>query len=285
MSEKKMIKAAIAGYGNLGKSLRRAIENSDDYALVGIFSRRSLNLPLYLPLGGAAAYANCIDVLFLAFESSSLPTLAPAVKYFDTVDSFDIHQKAEEYAQRLNEVKPNTLSLYGAGWDPGLLSIIRSAATLCGKPVTTWGKGVSQGHSNALRRINGVTDGVEVTLPVGLGKHKRLCYVCCDKALQERIEGEIRQIPCYFEGQDVEVRFCTKQQVERIKREGSHAGRVTASTPICSADFLLKTQSNTDLTAAIMLTYGKVLTKLKAEGKRGAFSVLDIPLRYLGNLL
>lgn len=280
-----MIKAAIAGYGNLGKSLRRAIENSDDYALVGIFSRRSLNLPLYLPLGGAAAYANCIDVLFLAFESSSLPTLAPAVKYFDTVDSFDIHQKAEEYAQRLNEVKPNTLSLYGAGWDPGLLSIIRSATTLCGKPVTTWGKGVSQGHSNALRRINGVTDGVEVTLPVGLGKHKRLCYVCCDKALQERIEGEIRQIPCYFEGQDVEVRFCTKQQVERIKREGSHAGRVTASTPIYSADFLLKTQSNTDLTAAIMLTYGIVLTKLKAEGKRGAFSVLDIPLRYLGNLL
>ena len=280
-----MIKAAIAGYGNLGKSLRRAIENSDDYTLVGIFSRRSLNLPLYLPLGGAAAYANCIDVLFLAFESSSLPTLAPAVKYFDTVDSFDIHQKAEEYAQRLNEVKPNTLSLYGAGWDPGLLSIIRSAATLCGKPVTTWGKGVSQGHSNALRRINGVTDGVEVTLPVGLGKHKRLCYVCCDKALQERIEGEIRQIPCYFEGQDVEVRFCTKQQVERIKREGSHAGRVTASTPIYSADFLLKTQSNTDLTAAIMLTYGIVLTKLKAEGKRGAFSVLDIPLRYLGNLL
>ena len=280
-----MIKAAIAGYGNLGKSLRRAIENSDDYALVGIFSRRSLNLPLYLPLGGAAAYANCIDVLFLAFESSSLPTLAPAVKYFDTVDSFDIHQKAEEYAQRLNEVKPNTLSLYGAGWDPGLLSIIRSAATLCGKPVTTWGKGVSQGHSNALRRINGVTDGVEVTLPVGLGKHKRLCYVCCDKALQERIEGEIRQIPCYFEGQDVEVRFCTKQQVERIKREGSHAGRVTASTPLYSADFLLKTQSNTDLTAAIMLTYGKVLTKLKAEGKRGAFSVLDIPLHYLGNLL
>ena len=280
-----MIKAAIAGYGNLGKSLRRAIENSDDYALVGIFSRRSLNLPLYLPLGGAAAYANCIDVLFLAFESSSLPLLAPAVKYFDTVDSFDIHQKAEEYAQRLNEVKPNTLSLYGAGWDPGLLSIIRSAATLCGKPVTTWGKGVSQGHSNALRRINGVTDGVEVTLPVGLGKHKRLCYVCCDKALQERIEGEIRQIPCYFEGQDVEVRFCTKQQVERIKREGSHAGRVTASTPLYSADFLLKTQSNTDLTAAIMLTYGIVLTKLKAEGKRGAFSVLDIPLRYLGNLL
>lgn len=280
-----MIKAAIAGYGNLGKSLRRAIENSDDYALVGIFSRRSLNLPLYLPLGGASAYANCIDVLFLAFESSSLPTLAPAVKYFDTVDSFDIHQKAEEYAQRLNEVKPNTLSLYGAGWDPGLLSIIRSAATLCGKPVTTWGKGVSQGHSNALRRINGVTDGVEVTLPVGLGKHKRLCYVCCDKALQERIEGEIRQIPCYFEGQDVEVRFCTKQQVERIKREGSHAGRVTASTPLYSADFLLKTQSNTDLTAAIMLTYGKVLTKLNAEGKRGAFSVLDIPLRYLGNLL
>ena len=280
-----MIKAAIAGYGNLGKSLRRAIENSGDYALVGIFSRRSLNLPLYLPLGGAAAYANCIDVLFLAFESSSLPTLAPAVKYFDTVDSFDIHQKAEEYAQRLNEVKPNTLSLYGAGWDPGLLSIIRSAATLCGKPVTTWGKGVSQGHSNALRRINGVTDGVEVTLPVGLGKHKRLCYVCCDKALQERIEGEIRQIPCYFEGQDVEVRFCTKQQVERIKREGSHAGRVTASTPLYSADFLLKTQSNTDLTAAIMLTYGIVLTKLKAEGKRGAFSVLDIPLRYLGNLL
>ena len=280
-----MIKAAIAGYGNLGKSLRRAIENSDDYALVGIFSRRSLNLPLYLPLGGAAAYANCIDVLFLAFESSSLPTLAPAVKYFDTVDSFDIHQKAEEYAQRLNEVKPNTLSLYGAGWDPGLLSIIRSAATLCGKPVTTWGKGVSQGHSNALRRINGVTDGVEVTLPVGLGKHKRLCYVCCDKALQERIEGEIRQIPCYFEGQDVEVRFCTKQQVERIKREGSHAGRVTASTPLYSADFLLKTQSNTDLTAAIMLTYGIVLTKLKAEGKRGAFSVLDIPLCYLGNLL
>lgn len=280
-----MIKAAIAGYGNLGKSLRRAIENSDDYALVGIFSRRSLNLPLYLPLGGAAAYANCIDVLFLAFESSSLPTLAPAVKYFNTVDSFDIHQKAEEYAQRLNEVKPNTLSLYGAGWDPGLLSIIRSAATLCGKPVTTWGKGVSQGHSNALRRINGVTDGVEVTLPVGLGKHKRLCYVCCDKALQERIEGEIRQIPCYFEGQDVEVRFCTKQQVERIKREGSHAGRVTASTPLYSADFLLKTQSNTDLTAAIMLTYGIVLTKLKAEGKRGAFSVLDVPLRYLGNLL
>lgn len=280
-----MIKAAIAGYGNLGKSLRRAIENSDDYALVGIFSRRSLNLPLYLPLGGAAAYANCIDVLFLAFESSSLPTLAPAVKYFDTVDSFDIHQKAEEYAQRLNEVKPNTLSLYGAGWDPGLLSIIRSAATLCGKPVTTWGKGVSQGHSNALRRINGVTDGVEVTLPVGLGKHKRLCYVCCDKTSQERIEEEIRQIPCYFEGQDVEVRFCTKQQVERIKREGSHAGRVTASTPLYSADFLLKTQSNTDLTAAIMLTYGKVLTKLKAEGKRGAFSVLDIPLRYLGNLL
>lgn len=280
-----MIKAAIAGYGNLGKSLRRAIENSDDYALVGIFSRRSLNLPLYLPLGGAPAYANCIDVLFLAFESSSLPLLAPAVKYFDTVDSFDIHQKAEEYAQRLNEVKPNTLSLYGAGWDPGLLSIIRSAATLCGKPVTTWGKGVSQGHSNALRRINGVTDGVEVTLPVGLGKHKRLCYVCCDKALQERIEGEIRQIPCYFEGQDVEVRFCTKQQVERIKREGSHAGRVTASTPLYSADFLLKTQSNTDLTAAIMLTYGIVLTKLKAEGKRGAFSVLDIPLRYLGNLL
>ena len=147
------------------------------------------------------------------------------------------------------------------------------------------GKGVSQGHSNALRRINGVTDGVEVTLPIGLGKHKRLCYVCCDKALQERIEGEIRQIPCYFEGQDVEVRFCTKQQVERIKREGSHAGRVTASTPLYSADFLLKTQSNTDLTAAIMLTYGKVLTKLKAEGKRGAFSVLDIPLRYLGNLL
>lgn len=280
-----MIKAAIAGYGNLGKSLRRAIENSDDYALVGIFSRRSLNLPLYLPLGGAAAYANCIDVLFLAFESSSLPTLAPAVKYFDTVDSFDIHQKAEEYAQRLNEVKPNTLSLYGAGWDPGLLSIIRSATTLCGKPVTTWGKGVSQGHSNALRSINGVTDGAEVTLPVGLGKHKRLCYVCCDKALQERIEGEIRQIPCYFEGQDVEVRFCTKQQVERIKREGSHAGRVTASTPLYSADFLLKTQSNTDLTAAIMLTYGIVLTKLKAEGKRGVFSVLDIPLRYLGNLL
>lgn len=314
-----MIRVGIVGYGNLGKGVNIALTKAVDMQCVGIFTRRApealkpiIDTPVY-SINDLKDFKGKIDVLLLCGGSATdLPTLtAEILKDFNTVDSFDTHAKIPEYFEKLDKVaKENgNLCAISIGWDPGIFSIARqlfSAILPCGNDYTFWGKGVSQGHSDAIRRIKGVKNAIQYTVPkedalsrVRAGenpslttreKHSRECFVALeDGADKKEIERQIVTMPNYFADYDTVVNFVSEQEVLEMQRKLSHGGFVirTGNTSNENADVLelsLKLDSNPEFTASVLVAYARAVAKLKKEGKTGCVTVFDVPLKYLSPL-
>lgn len=311
-----MIKVGIVGYGNLGRGACIAVNNANDMECIGVFTRRSPES--IKPVTGVPVYAvdelkkfnGKIDVLLLCGGSATdLPaTTAGYIKYFNTVDTFDTHAKIPEYFEKLNKIaKDNgTLGAISIGWDPGIFSLARllfGSVLPNGKDYTFWGKGVSQGHSDAIRRINGVKNAIQYTIPkkealeaVYSGnmpelktgdKHKRECFVVAeDGADKTRIEKEIKEMPNYFSDYETTVHFISEEELKRDHSKLSHGGFVIRSgkTSEENSELLqlsLKLDSNPEFTGSVLTAYARAIYRLAKNGETGIKTVFDIPLKYL----
>lgn len=314
-----MINVGIVGYGNLGRGVCLAVKGAKDMHCVGVFTRRApekLNVVVDFPVYSIERlqeFKGKIDVLLLCGGSATdLPnTTAGLLKDFNTVDSFDTHAKIPEYFEKLDKVaKENkTLCAISIGWDPGLFSIMRmlSGAVLPdGNDYTFWGKGVSQGHSDALRRIDGVKNAIQYTIPkedaldsVRAGKnpclstrdkHLRECFVALEEGADKaKIEQEIKKMPNYFADYDTIVNFVSEQEVLKMQKKLSHGGFVFRSGKTSNEnsqliEFSLKLDSNPEFTGSVLTAYARAIAKLSKEGKIGCLTVFDIPLSYLSPL-
>ncbi len=311
-----MIKVGIVGYGNLGRGVCLAVDKAKDLECVGVFTRRD---PASVkPVTGFKTYSITeldkfkgeIDVLLLCGGSATdLPnTTKELLKDFNTVDSFDTHAKIPEYFDELNAVAKQNgkLCAISIGWDPGLFSIARmlfGAVLPDGGDYTFWGKGVSQGHSDAVRRIKGVKNAIQYTIPKedaldkvrsGINpdlsareKHLRECFVAVeDGADKVRIENEIKTMPNYFADYDTIVHFVSEEEVKELQKKLSHGGFVirTGNTTDENGHVLelsLKLDSNPEFTGSVLTSYGRAVARLANEGRTGALTVFDIPLSYL----
>lgn len=310
-----MIKIAIVGYGNLGRGVERALKQSADMELVGVFSRRN---PANVQTDGAPAFAmeeliaqkGKIDVCILCGGSATdLPVQTPEItKNFNTIDSFDTHAKIPEHYVNVDQAaKENqTVSIISTGWDPGLFSLNRLYAESIlpqGDTYTFWGKGVSQGHSDALRRIEGVADAIQYTIPKSevieklkageklelttRDKHLRECFVVLEETADEKaIKEEIVTMPNYFDEYDTIVHFITAEELKRDHHAMPHGGTVlrTGTTHEDTKqviEYNLQLESNPEFTASILVAYARACARLAEEKQFGAFTVLDIAPKYL----
>lgn len=290
------MRLAIVGYGNLGKSLEKAIEAREDIELAAIYSRRNIDNAKRRDLTRIGS-DNDFDAALIALGSyKDAQAYANLYAKFDTVDSFDTHAVIQEYKQSLTSLNGDRIAIVGAGWDPGVLSLMRGTLSMGSTPVTVWGRGISQGHSNAIRAIDGVLDAVQFTAPksdyyklihdgVTDGKqlHTRECYVACVESDRENVRREIESMPNYFEGYATTVNFVSTAEVRKLKRDTSHRGQIFCIGDGYEASASLSLTNNADLTAHIMLSYAKALPALKRDGYRGALDVFDIPLKYIAN--
>ena len=311
-----MYKVGILGYGNLGKGVNLALQKVDDIQCVGIFTRRDpstvhplTDLPVY-STADLEKFKGEIDVLIMCGGSATdLPSQTTEyLKDFNTVDSFDTHAKIPEYVQKLTPIADeyNRVAGISIGWDPGLFSIARmlfGAVLPDGNDYTFWGKGVSQGHSDAIRRIDGVVNGIQYTIPkqqaldsVRAGenptlttrqKHLRECFVAvANGADKQKIENEIKNMPNYFADYDTIVNFVSEEEVESMQQKLSHGGFVFRSgNTTCDNGHLLelslKLDSNPQFTGSVLLSYARAVARLSREGKKGVYTVFDIPIKYL----
>ena len=314
-----MINVGSVGYGNLGRGVSYAIKKSKDINCLGVFTRRApenikpvIDVPVY-GVDKLADFKGKIDVLLLCGGSATdLPnTTFKYLEDFNTVDSFDTHAKIPEYFDKLDKVaKENgTLSAISIGWDPGVFSIARmlfGAILPDGNDYTFWGKGVSQGHSDAIRRIEGVKNAIQYTIPkeqaldavrsganpqlITRDKHLRECFVAVeDGADKNKIESTIKQMPNYFADYDTIVNFVSEEEVSNMQKKLSHGGFVFRSGNTTEEnshllELSLKLDSNPEFTGSILLAYGRAVARLHKEGKRGCLTVFDIPLKYLSPL-
>ncbi|EOL43413.1 diaminopimelate dehydrogenase [Enterococcus caccae] len=312
-----MIKVAIIGYGNLGRGVERSIKQNNDMELVGVFTRRD---PETVQTEGAKAFTmehlkqkkGEIDVCILCGGSATdLPSQTPEWTHlFNTIDSFDTHAKIPEHFAKVDQVaKENqTTSIISTGWDPGLFSLNRLYAQSIlpvGQTNTFWGKGVSQGHSDALRRINGVLDAVQYTIPnsevieklkageqlelTTRDKHFRECFVVlADGVDAEEIRKEIVSMPNYFADYDTEVHFITQAELDQNHKEMPHGGTVlhtgiTHENTKQVIEYNLQLESNPEFTASVLVAYARACVRLAKEKQFGAYTVLDIPPKYLSD--
>ncbi|ANY65924.1 diaminopimelate dehydrogenase [Paenibacillus sp. BIHB 4019] len=308
------IRIGIVGYGNLGRGVELAIKQSPDLRLDAIFTRRN---PDSIPsetkaysIEDAEKFTGDIDVMILCGGSATdLPEQGPAfARLFHTVDSFDTHARIPEYFEQVDAAAKASgkISVISTGWDPGLFSLSRLLAEAIlpeGKEYTFWGKGVSQGHSDAIRRVNGVKNGVQYTIPVEEAvnrvrsgenpelttreKHLRECYIVAEEgANQEAIADEIRNMPNYFADYDTVVHFVDEATLKAEHSAMPHGGTVlrsgktgTNSTQII--EFGLTLDSNPEFTASVLVAYARAAYKLAQEGGAGAKTVFDIPFGLL----
>lgn len=303
------INIGIVGYGNLGKAVEKSVLASKNLKLVAIFSRRSVISPYGSQVESYDSFKNFvnkIDVMLLCGGSKSdLEIQSPEVlEFFDVINTFDTHARIPSQLKKLNSiaVKNKHRAIISCGWDPGLFSVVRGLfnAISGSQPITFWGRGISMGHSDALRRIAGVKDGVQFTLPnndaVKLAKagkllkdmplHFRDCYVFCDKSKQPSVEKKIRNTPNYFKGQPVKVNFVDGKTLLKLKNKMFHRGEIisTFRTPhssLCKMNLSVSMQSNPHFTASIICAYVNAIISLKERGQVGAFTNLDIPVSYL----
>lgn len=312
------INLGIVGYGNLGKGAVEAIKNAPDMNLVGIFSRRDpktlgINEPGIIidHVSNARKYAGQIDVMLLCGGSATdLPVQTPEfTEYFNTIDSFDTHAKIPEHYEKVHEValKNKKVAIISVGWDPGLFSINRVMADAImpkGKTYTFWGEGLSQGHSDAVRRVAGVKYGVQYTIPnekaieqVRRGenpelttaeKHRRVCYVVPEEGADLRaIERTIKTMPNYFADYHTEVNFITEEEFMRDHTKSPHGGFVIHSGTTGQNEhkqvyeFSLKLESNPEFTASVLVAYARAAFRLSNERQYGCKTVFDIPPGYL----
>lgn len=299
------IRAAIVGYGNLGRSVERLIRRQPDMTLVGIFSRRSgldTDTPVF-PVDEADAHADGIDVLFLCLGSATdIPEQAAGwARRFTTVDTYDNHGLIPTHRAEMDAAarEGGNLSLISTGWDPGLFSLNRVlGAALFPESMqrTFWGPGLSQGHSDAVRRIPGVVRGVQYTLPKpeaieaakagreglsGKDAHARHCVIVADAADHERIRETIVTMPDYFVGYETTVEFVDEETFEREHLGMPHGGRVITTGDLggsrSTVEFALELERNPDFTGAAMVAYGRAAARMHAEGRRGAVTVFEVP--------
>ncbi len=311
------INIGIVGYGNLGKGVELAIKQNEDMQLVAIFSRREpeslrivdKTIPV-LPISKAKDYQSKIDVMILCGGSAKdLPEQGPFfAKYFNTVDSFDTHAKIPQYYQALNQTAKESgkTSIISVGWDPGLFSLMRiiSEAILPdGKTYTFWGKGVSQGHSDAIRRVEGVKGGIQYTIPskeaitrvrngerpnlTVADKHQRECFVVAeDGADKAKIESAIKTMPDYFLDYKTTVHFISETELKEKHSPMPHGGFVIRSGQTNNnnnqlVEFSLNLKSNPEFTASVLTAYARAAYRLNKEGQIGAKTIVDIAPVYL----
>jgi len=310
------IRLGIVGYGNLGKGAVKAIKETPDMELVAVFTRRepeslTLNEPSVkaVHISDAINFKDEIDVMLLCGGSATdLPEQTPHfASMFNTVDSFDTHAKIPEFYQSVDEAasKNNTTAIISVGWDPGLFSINRVMADAIipnGENYTFWGKGLSQGHSDAVRRVNGVKNGVQYTIPsekaiekVRSGenpkletaeKHRRVCYIVPeDGADTAAIENEIKTMPNYFADYETEVNFITDEELQRDHSKAPHGGFVIRGGNTGDNkqiyEFSLKLDSNPEFTASVLVAYARAAHRLSQEKQYGAKTVYDVAPAYI----
>lgn len=303
------INIGIVGYGNLGKAVERCVLANKNLNLVAIFSRRNVVSKFNTfveSYDNLKNYEDRVDVMLLCGGSKSdLEEQTPeALKYFDCINTFDTHKKLQSEHYRLGKIaiENSHRLIMACGWDPGMFSVIRAYdyAISGSLPTTFWGKGISMGHSDAVRRVDGVIDGVQFTVPnseaVKLAKkgqlpkdmpmHSRECFVVADPKNYSKIESEIKEIPNYFKGQPTFVNFVSSKKLASLKAKMYHKGQIISSFKTihgskCSISYSVSMQSNPDFTASIVCAYINAIINLKEKQMTGAFTALDIPPSFL----
>ena len=316
------IKVGIMGYGNLGRGIECAIKQNADMELAAVFTRRAPETVKILTEGvnvyhvdDALKLKDEIDVLILCGGSATdLPVQTPEyAKYFTVVDSFDTHAKIPEHFANVDaSAKENgNVAVISCGWDPGMFSLNRLYANAIlpeGKDYTFWGKGVSQGHSDAIRRIEGVLDAKQYTIPIDAAleavrsgvnpdlstreKHLRECFVvAAEDADKERIEREIVTMPNYFADYDTTVHFITMEELKRDHSGIPHGGFVIRSGKTGwngehshIIEYSLKLDSNPEFTSSVIVAAARAAVRMKKEGMTGCKTMFDIPPAYLSPL-
>ncbi|MBQ4641130.1 MAG: diaminopimelate dehydrogenase [Oscillospiraceae bacterium] len=313
------IRIGILGYGNIGRGVELAVRQNPDMSLVGVFTRRKPErittcfpeTPVY-HTDSLLDFTQNIDVLILGGGSATdLPEQSPRyARQFHIVDSFDTHSRIPEHFDACDAAAKETshVALISTGWDPGMFSLQRLLAGCIlpeGQDYTFWGKGVSQGHSDAIRRIDGVVDARQYTIPVEEAlrsvragenptlttrqKHTRECYVvAAEGADRERIENQIVTMPGYFADYDTTVYFITQEELDRDHRGIPHGGFVIR-TGVTGAEretrqcieYSLHLDSNPEFTSSVLVAYARAVHRLAREGQWGAKTVFDIPPAYL----
>lgn len=309
-----ILRVGIVGYGNLGKGAELAIGQNPDMELVAIFTRRppdNLNSnSKVVSISQIEDFKDKIDVMILCGGSAKdLPEQVVLIsKLFNTVDSFDTHAKIPEYFEQVDAVAKshNTLSLISTGWDPGLFSMARllgQSVLPQGEDYTFWGKGLSQGHSDAVRRVPGVKNGVQYTIPIDRAvervragenpqlstseKHQRVCYVVANEGAElSEIESTIKNMPHYFDQYQTTVHFIKEEELAAEHSTMPHGGVVFRSGISGNGskqriEFSLALESNPEFTASVLVAYTRAIGKMAKQGQTGARTVFDIPLGYL----
>ena len=305
------MKVGIYGYGNLGRGVEKAIAKNPDMELVGVFTRR--DPATVKTVSGAAVFAaerlqefvGRIDALILCGGSATdLPEMTPAMaRLFNVVDSFDTHARVPEHFSRVDEAAFTTAhtALISCGWDPGLFSLARlymNAALPDGRDYTFWGRGVSQGHSDAIRRIPGVLDARQYTVPVESAleavragrqpelttrdKHLRECYVVAEEGADlARIEKEIKEMPNYFADYDTTVTFISEEEMKRDHSALPHGGQVIRSGKTDEGnghvmEFSLKLDSNPEFTGSVLVACARAVVRMYSRGSYGCKTLFDV---------
>ena len=307
------IRIGIVGYGNIGRGVEQSIKRNDDMELKAVFTRRD-PASVKIQTEGAEvkhfddmeAMKDEIDVMILCGGSATdLPVIGPKVAAsFNTIDSFDTHAKIPEYFANVDKAakEGKNVSIISVGWDPGMFSLNRLYAEsilVQGSTYTFWGKGVSQGHSDAIRRIEGVKNGIQYTVPIEAAvdqvrsgsepelttrqKHLRECYVVAEEGADKAaIEEAIKTMPNYFDEYDTTVTFITEEELKANHSKMPHGGFVirTGETG-CEGnkhviEYSLRLDSNPEFTGSVLVAYARAAYRLSQKGESGARSVFDI---------
>ena len=307
------MKIGIYGYGNLGRGVEAALRQNPDMEIVGVFTRRdpaTVKTVTGIPVYSASLvedFTTEIDVMIICGGSASdLPEMTPMLaKQFNVVDSFDTHARVPEHFANVEEAAMTTghTALISAGWDPGLFSLARLYMNTVlpeGKDYTFWGRGVSQGHSDAIRRIPGVKDARQYTVPVPAAlesvrkgenpdlstrqKHTRECYVVAEEgADKDWIEKQIKEMPNYFADYDTTVTFITAEEMKQNHSELPHGGQVIRSGSTGEGgkhkhvmEFALKLDSNPEFTASVLVACARAVGRMNSRGVFGCKTLFDV---------
>lgn len=307
------IRIGIVGYGNIGRGVELAVERNEDMELKAVFTRRAPESVKIITEGVPVVHMDDmldmkdeIDVMILCGGSATdLPVIGPQiVKNFNTIDSFDTHAKIPEYFANVNKAakEGGNIGIISVGWDPGMFSLNRIYAEsilVDGDTYTFWGKGVSQGHSDAIRRIEGVKKAIQYTVPVeeavekvrsGCGpklttrdKHLRECYVVAEEGADLKvIEEMIKNMPNYFSDYDTTVEFITEEELKANHSKMPHGGFVIRSGETGRdgnknvIEYSLKLDSNPEFTSSVLVCYARAAYRLSKNGESGGKTVFDI---------
>ena len=316
------IRIGIMGYGNLGRGVECAIKHNSDLELKAVFTRRDpkdvkilTETARVLRADEAESMKDEIDVMIICGGSATdLPVQTPKLaKWFHVVDSFDTHKKIPEHFANVDKAAAESghVGIISVGWDPGMFSLNRMYANAIltnGNDYTFWGKGVSQGHSDAIRRIDGVKDGKQYTIPVEAAlesvrngenpelttrqKHTRECFVVAEEGADlARIEQEIKTMPNYFDEYDTTVHFISEEELKRDHSGIPHGGFVirTGTTGWNNEhkhviEYSLKLDSNPEFTSSVIVAYARAAYRMSQEGQKGCKTVFDVAPAYLSPL-